>query len=55
MSTVVAVTNELSEVTKQAFTYDNPFKEMGDNYILVNSDTFSKIRSWFQLADTSYW
>ena len=45
VSSVVAVTNELSEVTKQAFKYDNPFDKMGDNYILVNSDTFSKIRS----------
>ena len=50
VSAVVAVTNELSKVTKQAFTYDNPFEEMGDNYILVNSNTFSKIHSWFQLA-----
>ena len=46
--------HELSEVIKQAFTYDKPFKEMGDNHILVNLDSFSKIRSWFQLADTSY-
>ena len=40
VSAVVAVTNELSKVTKQAFTYDNPFKEMGDNYILVNWDGY---------------
>ena len=37
VGTVIAVTNELSEVTKQAFTYDSPFEEMGNNYILVKS------------------
>ena len=37
LSAVIAVTNELSEVTKQAFTYDSPFEEMGNKYILVKS------------------
>ena len=35
VGTVIAVTNELSEVTKRAFTYDNPIEEMGNNYILI--------------------
>ena len=48
VSAFVAVTNELSKVTKQVF------KEMGDNHILVKLNTFSKIRSRFQLADMFY-
>ena len=31
VSAFVAVTNKLSKVTKQAFTYDNPFEKMADN------------------------
>ena len=54
-STVIVVTNELSEVIKQAFRYDNPFKEIGDNHILVQSNIFSKMHSRFlQLADMAY-
>ena len=43
VSTVVAVTNELSEVTKWVFTYDNPFEEMGNNLFWFKSGTFGKI------------
>ena len=52
VSAVVAATNELSKVTKRAFIYiyDKPLEEMGDNYILVKLNTFSKIRSQFQLS-----
>ena len=39
VSNVVAVTNELSEVTKQAFTYDNQFEEMGDNLFWLSRVT----------------